>query len=244
MGGPTTGSLQGIKLPIPVPILHLTRKKFREACKTATPEIEALLAEEGSTWGPKYVRTRVLNTMNGAVYEKTFGRFQPWQNAWGPQKNFDHIARAKVWASYVHKMDTRDLTDQFVPKVMRDKDNKPYVGGIYRNGFSTGTSGAYGPVDHQIDEIVNFHLVANELKNGCRFMARCEMYSSCPDCEDDDAGSEVTVEIYNDLLYLVRMSDDTRSQYPFDVENSGGNVKLTGGNEFDLDILRITKSAA
>lgn len=238
MGGSTTGSLQEIKLPIPVPILHLTREKFRAACRSAEPEIKALLAKEGSTWGPKYVRTRMINPTNGAVYEKTFGRFQPWQNAWGPKKNFDHIARAKVWASYVHKMDTRDLTDQFVPKVMRDKNDKPYVGGIYRNGFSTGTSGAFGPIDHQIDEIVNFHLIANELKDGCQLIVRCEN----PGCRNGE--HEVQVEVYKDEIHIINVANGRRLPYSLDVFNSNGQVKLNKNNMHALNIIRITRAAA
>lgn len=234
MGGSTTGSLQEIKLPIPVPILHLTREKFRAACKSAEAEILALLAEEGSTWGPKYVRTRMINPTNGAVYEKTFGRFQPWQNAWGPKKNFDHIARAKVWASYVHKMDTRDLTDQFVPKVMRDKEGKPYVGGIYRNGFSTGTSGAYGPVDHKIDEIINSRLIDNELVVGACFVG------TCPGGHEEEV---IILDRQENTLYLRRLSDQYCYRDPFQIERIYGMVFLHDP-DCSVNVVRITKNAA
>lgn len=225
-------------------IPYLNREMFREACKRAKSEIEAILARDGATWGPQYVQVRVWNPRNNVIYTRRFGRWQPWKDAWGPRKDFGKIAEAKLFTSWKYRMDTCDLTDQYVDEIMRDKEGRPYTGGIFRNGMATSASGALGTTDHEISEVLSYEILAGELKDGCHLLARCEAYLECPDCSEDDEGSEIRVEMRNNNLYLVRVSDGERSDLPFYMENVNGLVKLTGGNEYPLDVLRITRKAA
>jgi hypothetical protein len=123
---------------------------FAEAVRLTDKYAQALLARQGMTWGPRYVRAVARLPQQEELFEATLGFPQEWDPAWGDDEvDFGPIARNKLAQALRAGASGRAKWE--LPWFLERGDYLA-AGGVATTdrGVAVGVSGAYGLVDEAI----------------------------------------------------------------------------------------------
>lgn len=133
--------------------MHIINEEMvNRAIDLARPSAEAILAAEGTTWGPKWVKGFVRVIGDDTNFPFTFGQVTEWNLEWGPNRSFDQVALAKLIVADREGLNTSYVVALF-PHMLEEGEFL-YPGGAHRDGNSSSASGAKGRADEAIAELV------------------------------------------------------------------------------------------
>jgi hypothetical protein len=126
----------------------ITKYLVDRAIDLVFPFVEAILAEEGTTWGPK----RVKGVVNAPGLEEpitvTIGsNDEPWKDEWGKDNSAEIAAKKLQVAERIG--DSTSTVIAVAPWLLEDGEYL-YPGGASKFEISVGISGAVGWADEMI----------------------------------------------------------------------------------------------
>jgi hypothetical protein len=129
----------------------LTEKMVEEAIEIIKPTINGLFTNNKAVWGPTWVEIFIsIPTIDKPIHV-TVGNKTEWNPSW-KKKDLMDIARKKMEASKRTKKDTRSLLSRS-PYLFKEGEYL-YMGGIYHDEISVGTSGLNGIFDELVSNLV------------------------------------------------------------------------------------------
>jgi len=136
----------------------LTTELVKRAIALATPSINAVLAEQDTSWGPRWVAIVVSGPGLGERVVETVGRVEGWTAAWGEPKDFREIALRKAILAERTGMPT-DVAVSRMPWLLEEGDYLFQGGTGEPGGLTVTASGAHGATDEGISEMVKALIV-------------------------------------------------------------------------------------
>lgn len=130
----------------------ITEELVKGAIRLVNPSALAILAAEGTTWGPRRVEGFLVAPGLRDPVMFSFGEREEWKPEWGPQRSFWPIAERKLAVALREGVPTSVVvaTRPWVLKL----DEYLYAGGTVRHGIGVAVSGAKGRVDETLAEMV------------------------------------------------------------------------------------------
>ncbi|NTU66322.1 MAG: hypothetical protein HGB08_00160 [Candidatus Moranbacteria bacterium] len=132
----------------------ITEEMVREGVRLAMPAIDAILAKEGTTWGPKLVMWCVkIPGSENDIHGESFGESarwtdKNWEEGWESTGKFLAIARKKLAVAERERIAT-SVVAATRPWCLEEGEFL-YPGGVYCDGVSVAVSGAKGETDEAI----------------------------------------------------------------------------------------------
>jgi hypothetical protein len=109
-----------------------------------------LLAQEGTTWGPRYVRVAAGLPGYEGIVHATLGDHEPWRIEWGEEVDFTPMAENKLEQALRVRGSSSDMLGGS-PWNLRHGDYLPAGGACTSDGsIAVGVSGALGLADEAI----------------------------------------------------------------------------------------------
>lgn len=156
-----------------------------QAYETVRPAAEALINTPSANWGPRWLEARAKVPGVSEVVPALFGQVTNWDPAWGPPKDFDHIANRKLQLVEREKLSLSEIVF-LKPWLIRDGELL-YSGGNHRDGISVVCSGIKGRADEGIanlviDTIQTLFLLEADRRRESKDFAQEQMFSLCTFC--------------------------------------------------------------
>jgi hypothetical protein len=131
----------------------LTTELVKRAITLAAPSINAVLAEQDTGWGPRWVAVVVSGPGLEQRVVETVGRVEGWKAEWGEQKDFRGIALRKAILAERTGMPTEVAVSR-MPWLLQEGDYLFQGGTGEPGGLTVTASGAHGATDEGISELV------------------------------------------------------------------------------------------
>jgi hypothetical protein len=152
----------------------ITKELVDRAIYLVFPSIEAILAEEGTTWGPKWV-SGIINApgLKKSITVAIGSHDEPWKAEWGEDKSAKIAAKKLELAERIGGSTGAVVT--ICPWLVEDGEYL-YPGGMSKYDISVGISGAMGWVDEMIaNMIIECIIMLSHLETDRRIAAKEKM---------------------------------------------------------------------
>lgn len=130
----------------------ITKEMIVEALYLLRPTAEAILKNNGTTWGPKWVDGYINAPGLDEPFAFTLGGKTAWDPAWGEERDFGRIAWKKLRVAERLGQKT-SIVVAISPWQLLDGEFM-YPGGDSRYGISSSASGAKGRADECIASLL------------------------------------------------------------------------------------------
>jgi len=134
----------------------ITKELVTKAVELVRPTAEAILTADGTTWGPRWIDGYV-SVPGLEDIQFRFGQKTEWNLAWGEERPFAAIAKAKLQLTKRMGDDTSIVT-AICPWQLQEGEYL-YPGGCSRWGISASASGAKGRADEAIATLVVYTVI-------------------------------------------------------------------------------------
>lgn len=130
------------------------RELFERAVRTVDPYARELLAQEGTTWGPRFVRAAARLPGVPTTLHATLGHEEPWREEWGGEVDFTPIAENKLAQALRAQTASRELLG-WAPWNLESGDYLAAGGVRTTDGaIAVGVSGAVGAIDEAVAQVL------------------------------------------------------------------------------------------